>query len=220
MYKFPFKLPPYYALIIRSLITLEGIALSVDPNFKILGAAYPYFARRLMEDENPELRNSLKEMLFDENNLKLEKLDDLLTSATKEKKLNIEKILNQTIDFLFSSKGLILRNELVNIFASKIDSIGWKTLISLNDRLPSRIRSKTIANSYRIDTKQIFNLSSINKMFQTSKTKPGFKRKLLFKKLPKILIAKDTYQMGYGLMKKTSEKGIIRLVKVAAGVKQ
>ena len=37
MYKFPFKLPPYYALIIRSLLTLEGIALSVDPNFKILG---------------------------------------------------------------------------------------------------------------------------------------------------------------------------------------
>ena len=46
MYKFPFRLPPYYALRIRSLLTLEGIALSVDPNFKILGAAYPYFARR------------------------------------------------------------------------------------------------------------------------------------------------------------------------------
>ena len=106
MYKFPFKLPPYYALIIRSLITLEGIALSVDPNFKILGAAYPYFARRLMEDENPELRNSLKEMLFDENNLKLERLDDLLTSATKEKQLDSEKILDQTIDFLFSKKGI------------------------------------------------------------------------------------------------------------------
>ena len=53
MYKFPFQLPPYYALIIRSLLTLEGIALSVDPNFKILGAAYPYFARRLMEDPDP-----------------------------------------------------------------------------------------------------------------------------------------------------------------------
>jgi len=220
MYKFPFKLPPYYALIIRSLITLEGIALSVDPNFKILGAAYPYFARRLMEDENPELRNSLKEMLFDENNLKLERLDDLLKSATKEKKLNSEKILDQTIDFLFSSKGFILRNELVNIFATKIDSIGWKTLINLNNKLPSKIRSKTIASSSKIDTKEIFNLSSINKMFNASKTKPGFKRKLLFKKLPKILITKDTYQMGYGLMKKTSEKGLVRLVKVAAGVKQ
>ena len=220
MYKFPFKLPPYYALIIRSLITLEGIALSVDPNFKILGAAYPYFARRLMEDDNPELRNSLKEMLFDENSLKLERLDDLLTSATKEKQLDSEKILNQTIDFLFSNKGMILRNELVNILASKIDSIGWKTLIKLNGKLPSKIRSKTIEKSSIINTKQIFNMSSINKMFDTSKIKPGFKRKVLFKKLPKILITKDTYTMGFGLMKKTSEKGIIRLVKVAAGVKQ
>ena len=220
MYKFPFKLPPYYALIIRSLITLEGIALSVDPNFKILGAAYPYFARRLMEDENPELRNSLKEMLFDENTLKLERLDDLLKSATKEKQLDGEKILDQTIDFLFSKKGLVLRNELVNILASKIDSIGWKTIITLNEKLPSKIRSKTIEKSYKINNKQLLNISSIKKMFKISKMKSGFKRKILLKKLPRILITKDTYRMGLGLMQKTSEKGIIRLVKVAAGVRQ
>ena len=220
MYKFPFKLPPYYALIIRSLITLEGIALSVDPNFKILGAAYPYFARRLMEDENPELRNSLKEMLFDENTLKLERLDDLLKSATKEKQLDGEKILDQTIDFLFSKKGLVLRNELVNILASKIDSIGWKTIITLNEKLPSKIRSKTIEKSYKINNKQLLNISSIKKMFKISKMKSGFKRKIFLKKLPRILITKDTYRMGLGLMQKTSEKGIIRLVKVAAGVRQ
>jgi len=220
MYKFPFKLPPYYALIIRSLITLEGIALSVDPNFKILGAAYPYFARRLMEDENPELRNSLKEMLFDENSLKLERLDDLLKSATKEKQLDSEKILDQTIDFLFSKNGNTLRNELVNIFAVKIDSIGWKTLIKINNKLPLKIRSKTIERSSKISLNNTLNMSSIKKMFRTSKMKPGFKRKIFFKKLPKILIAKDTYKMGLGLMKKTSEKSMIRLVKVAAGVEQ
>ena len=220
MYKFPFKLPPYYALIIRSLITLEGIALSVDPNFKILGAAYPYFARRLMEDENPELRNSLKEMLFDENTLKLERLDDLLKSATKEKQLDGEKILDQTIDFLFSKKGLVLRNELVNILASKIDSIGWKTIITLNEKLPSKIRSKTIEKSYKINNKQLLNISSIKKMLKMSKMKSGFKRKIFLKKLPRILITKDTYRMGLGVMQKTSEKGIIRLVKVAAGVRQ
>ena len=173
-----------------------------------------------MEDENPELRNSLKEMLFDENNLKLERLDDLLTSATKEKQLNSEKILDQTIDFLFSQKGVILRSEIVNILASKIDYIGWKTLIDLNNKLPSKIRSKTIEKSIKNINKEVFNLSSIKKMFKISKTKPGFKRKIIFKKLPKILVTKHTYKMGYGLMKKTSEKGIIRLVKVAAGVEQ
>ena len=220
MYKFPFKLPPYYALIIRSLITLEGIALSVDPNFKILGAAYPYFARRLMEDENPELRNSLKEMLFDQNSLKLERLDDLLSSATKEKQLDSEKILDQTIDFLFSKKGIILRKELVNIAASKIDLMSWKTVIKLNNKLPSKLRSKTIQKSSKISNKEIFNISSLRKMFNKSKTKPGFKRKIFFRKLPRILIKKNTYEMGVGLMKQTSEKGIVRLVKVAAGVTQ
>tara|TARA_B100000579_G_scaffold206209_1_gene168544 strand:- start:29 stop:508 length:480 start_codon:yes stop_codon:yes gene_type:complete len=159
-------------------------------------------------------------MLFDENNLKLERLDDLLKSATKEKQLNSEKILDQTIDFLFSEKGLILRNEVTNILASKIDSIGWKTVIKLNDKLPLKIRSKTIAQSSKINTQQIFNMSSITKMFNNSRKKPGFKRKIFFKKLPKILITRDTYRMGFGLMKKTSEKGVIRLVKVAAGVRQ
>ena len=220
MYKFPFKLPPYYALIIRSLITLEGIALSVDPDFKILGAAYPYFARRLMEDENPELRNSLKEMLFDQNNLKLERLDDLLKSATKEKQLDSEKILDQTIDFVFSEKGNILRNEIVNILATKIDAIGWKTIKKINHRLPSKIRSKTIENSLKINNDKSLNISSIKKLFKTSNIKPGFKRKFILKKIPKIISTKDTYKMGFRLMKKTSEKGIIRLVKFAAGVDQ
>ena len=173
-----------------------------------------------MEDENPELRNSLKEMLFDENNLKLERLDDLLKSATQEKELNSEKILDQTIDFLFSKKGIVLRNELVNILATKIDAIGWKTIIKINNKLPLKIRSKTIEKSSEFPTKKSFNVSSIKKLFNKSKMKPGFKRKILFKKIPKILTAKDTYKMGYGVMKKTSEKGIVRLVKVAAGVEQ
>ena len=219
MYKFPFKLPPYYALIIRSLITLEGIALSVDPNFKILGAAYPYFARRLVEDENPELRNSLKEMLFDENILKWERLDNLLKSATKEKELDTEKIIDQAIDFLFSNKGNILRNELVNALANKIDYFSWTTLMKINKKLPKKIRSKTIEKSSSTYN-DVLNISSIKGILKSNKLKSGFKRKILFKRLPRILREKNTFKMGIGIMKKTSEKGIVRLVKVAAGVEQ
>ena len=42
----------------------------------------------------------------------------------------------------------------------------------------------------------------------------------IFEKLPKILITKNIYSMVLDLMKRTSEKGVIRLVKVAAGVRQ
>lgn len=56
--------PAYYALILRSLTVLEGLALYTDPNFKVLAASYPYFAKRLLTDQNPYLRNSLVELLF------------------------------------------------------------------------------------------------------------------------------------------------------------
>jgi predicted unusual protein kinase regulating ubiquinone biosynthesis (AarF/ABC1/UbiB family) len=53
MYDFPFRVPAYYALIIRSLLTLEGIAIGLDPNFKVLSVAYPYVAQRLLTDPAP-----------------------------------------------------------------------------------------------------------------------------------------------------------------------
>ena len=51
-----FRVPAYYALILRSLTVLEGLALSADPNYKLLGRAYPYMARRLLTDPAPQLR--------------------------------------------------------------------------------------------------------------------------------------------------------------------
>lgn len=56
LFRYPFRVPPYYALILRSLTVLEGLALSSDPDYKLLAQAYPYVARRLLTDPAPELR--------------------------------------------------------------------------------------------------------------------------------------------------------------------
>eukprot|EP00930_Biecheleria_cincta_P029489 TRINITY_DN20513_c0_g1_i1.p1 TRINITY_DN20513_c0_g1~~TRINITY_DN20513_c0_g1_i1.p1 ORF type:complete len:626 (+),score=85.94 TRINITY_DN20513_c0_g1_i1:180-2057(+) len=58
---YQFKVPAFYALVFRSLVTLEGLALTIDPNYKVLSAAYPYVARRILLDA--ELRSSLVELL-------------------------------------------------------------------------------------------------------------------------------------------------------------
>jgi len=39
MYTFPFALPPFYVAIIRCLGVLEGVAIQVDPGFRIVGDA-------------------------------------------------------------------------------------------------------------------------------------------------------------------------------------
>ena len=46
--QFKFRIPAYYTLLVRSLTVLEGIALASDPNYKVLSAAYPWVARRLV----------------------------------------------------------------------------------------------------------------------------------------------------------------------------
>lgn len=35
---------------------LQGIALSADPSYKVLGSAYPWIARRLLSDNSPDLQ--------------------------------------------------------------------------------------------------------------------------------------------------------------------
>lgn len=71
--------PAYYALILRSLTVLEGLALYADPNFKVLAASYPYFAKRLLTDPNPYLRDALIELLFKDGKFRHELLCYLLT---------------------------------------------------------------------------------------------------------------------------------------------
>ncbi|ONM51903.1 hypothetical protein ZEAMMB73_Zm00001d019015 [Zea mays] len=63
-YQYSFNVPAYYALIMRLLIVLEDLALYADPDFKVLAASYPYFAKRLLTDPNPYLRDALIELVF------------------------------------------------------------------------------------------------------------------------------------------------------------
>jgi predicted unusual protein kinase regulating ubiquinone biosynthesis (AarF/ABC1/UbiB family) len=80
MYDYPFRVPARFALIIRAVVSQEGLALRLDPNFRILQVAYPYVARRLLAGDTAEMREKLLEILFDENGrLRVERLSNLLS---------------------------------------------------------------------------------------------------------------------------------------------
>lgn len=84
MYKYKFRIPAGYTLLVRSLAILEGIALASDPNYKVLGAAYPWVARSLLTDTSPELRATLRELLYyDDGSFRFDRLESLLEQALK-----------------------------------------------------------------------------------------------------------------------------------------
>lgn len=45
VYQYPIRIPERYSLVIRSLLTQEGICMSIKPEFQFLEVAYPYVAR-------------------------------------------------------------------------------------------------------------------------------------------------------------------------------
>ena len=62
MYDYPFRVPARFALIIRAVVSQEGLALRLDPDFRILQVAYPYVARRLLAGDTAEMREKLMEV--------------------------------------------------------------------------------------------------------------------------------------------------------------
>lgn len=90
-YEFPFRIPPYFALVIRAISVLEGIALVGNPDFAIIDEAYPYIARRLMTDDSPRLRAALRYMVYGrEGQFDADRLIDLLEALEKFKAIRDE----------------------------------------------------------------------------------------------------------------------------------
>ena len=219
MYKFPFRVPPYYALIIRSLVTLEGIALSVDPDFKILGAAYPYFARRLMEDPDPQLRLSLREMLFDGDIFRWTRLENLVASAASQDQLDLDALLDQVLDFLFSANGGMLRRQLVDAIADRLDALSWMTLQRIGRRLPRPLQPPLLLEaSDSFDQGTYLDLEPVRQLIAVLQQLPGFSPDLVFSRLPRLIREPDARRMGLDLAQGLAERGVVRLVKAAAGV--
>ena len=219
MYRFPFRVPPYYALIIRSLVTLEGIALSVDPNFKILGAAYPYFARRLMEDPDPQLRNSLREMLFDGEIFRWQRLDNLISSAASGSQLDLDGLLDQVLDFLFSANAGLLRQQLVDAAVNQMDALGWQATLNLSRRLPPPLLPPGLRNlqstaaSSEAATEAWLSLEPIARLVSILSQLPGFEPQLLLKRIPRLLRETELRRMGADLARGLAQRGVVRLVR-------
>mmetsp|Transcript_11005 Transcript_11005/g.18461 ORF Transcript_11005/g.18461 Transcript_11005/m.18461 type:complete len:797 (-) Transcript_11005:203-2593(-) len=82
--KLPFRLPPYYSLIIRSLTILEGLALYVDPSFRLVKGAYPFVARQILAEPSAEMNQLLKDVLLTkENQINWKQLEQFFSISSK-----------------------------------------------------------------------------------------------------------------------------------------
>ncbi|KAG5188491.1 ABC1 family protein [Tribonema minus] len=77
-----FRVPPFYSLIVRTLTILEGLALAVDPDFRLIKGAYPFIAKQVLNSDSGEMRSLMKATLLDrQGKIKWRRLEELVSIA-------------------------------------------------------------------------------------------------------------------------------------------
>ncbi len=117
MYSYPFRVPSRFALIIRAVVSQEGLALRLDPEFKIVRIAYPYIARKLLTDNSDEIVDILLEVIFDKNGrIQIDKVESLLNILFKDSvdiNADLIPVANASLKLFVSEKGSEVRKNLL-----------------------------------------------------------------------------------------------------------
>jgi len=117
MYAYPFRVPSRFALIIRAVVSQEGLALRLDPEFKIVRIAYPYIAKKLLTDNSNEIVDILLEVIFDKNGrIQIDKLESLLNILFKDSvdiNSDLIPVANASLKLFVSEKGSEVRKNLL-----------------------------------------------------------------------------------------------------------
>ncbi|NP_001311447.1 ABC1-like kinase 3 [Solanum lycopersicum] len=141
LYQYPFNVPAYYALILRSLTVLEGLALYADPKFKVLAASYPYFAKRLLTDPNPYLRDALIELLFKDGKFRWSRLENLLVQGKKDRDFSAKDALQPVLKLLLGPDGKELRDLVIKEAIRVSEAIILGSAIESFNSVPGPMRT-------------------------------------------------------------------------------
>jgi predicted unusual protein kinase regulating ubiquinone biosynthesis (AarF/ABC1/UbiB family) len=147
MYDYPFRVPSRFALIIRAVVAQEGLAMRLNPQFRIIRVAYPYVARRLLAGDTAEMREKLMEVIFDrQGRLRVERLENLLAVVESDSGSagDLLPVARDGLRLLFGREGSSLRQRLLLSLVAD-DRLNTDDLQALLQLLGSRFSPRRLA---------------------------------------------------------------------------
>ncbi|CAN8076900.1 unnamed protein product [Agarophyton chilense] len=224
MYQYPFRLPAYYTAIIRCLGVLEGVAIQVDPNFKILNESYPYIASRLLTDPAPELQDALQSLLFDNGYPRWNRLESLLESASSAGDYDLSIAVEQLFAFLLSPRGKLARYNLADEVTEELDALGVDIAkyyfgvaaqagVAAGLRLPMFMRAVP-------PPKRTRTMENAERMALIIRRSKGFSPSKLSPIMGKLLREPESQRLGLEVAVSLAERITSRAVRFAFGLPQ
>ena len=102
----------------------------------------------------------------------------------------------------------------------RVDALGWLTVKRIGRQLPRAPQPAAISNddSWAMEQETMLDLEPIRELLSVLQQLPGFTPDLVLKRLPRLVREPDARRMGAQMAKGLAERGVVRLVKVAAGI--
>eukprot|EP00963_Diacronema_lutheri_P010330 scaffold1019_cov338-Pavlova_lutheri.AAC.7 len=139
-----FRIPSYFAYILRTFTILEGIGLQRDPDYTIVQECYPYLARRLFTDDDPRAKAALQEMLYQNGRFNAKRLRRLagefqsFTETTmsgeelaraNRKEILLSPATKELLSILLDTKGNFLQETLLDELVAVMDAFGKESVL-------------------------------------------------------------------------------------------
>ncbi|MGB6295316.1 MAG: AarF/ABC1/UbiB kinase family protein [Rivularia sp. (in: cyanobacteria)] len=213
MYEYPFRVPPYYALIIRSLVTLEGVAIYIDPSFKVLSEAYPYVSKRLLTDPSPELRASLKDLLFKDGRFRWNRLENLLKNARNSYDYDSSSALDQGLEFLASERGAFIRTKLVDELFKGVDAASRNVMHNFTHLLRERVGVTAITEVPGASSEEKETLEHIKNIIKILQEGGNFDLSKTIEQVSKLAVNPNVQTIGQKIASQIAQKAAARVLR-------
>ena len=83
VYRYPFRLPSEFTYIMRALLTLEGVALTINPEFNFIDVAVPFAQRLVLRTSGATIRQALFKEVFSEGRFNAHAAINLFKAAAR-----------------------------------------------------------------------------------------------------------------------------------------
>ncbi|CAI9296280.1 unnamed protein product [Lactuca saligna] len=110
-------------------------------NSTVLAASYPYFAKRLLTDPNPYLRDALIELLFKDGKLRWNRLENLLVQGKMDRDFAAKDALQPVLKLVLGPDGEELRSLVIKEAIRVTEAITIGTVIDTYNSIPGPLRS-------------------------------------------------------------------------------
>jgi hypothetical protein len=186
-----------------------------------LSKAYPYIAKRLLTDQSEELRTSLKELLFQEQSFRWNRLENLLRNAKDSPGFDFDYVLSESTGFLLSERGQFIRDRLVLELVNSIDRLGRNTW----DQVTHNVRAwvglgNSQANGNRVTPSPPIPFANepqtwqhLQTVWQILKETPGFDPIKFVPVFSQLIVDPTSRRMGQQVAEGLLQKAIARLIR-------